>query len=63
MNEQELAEENKILLIRCGSHLYGTNTPESDEDFVGVFIPDTPYLLGLNTIEEVDNSIKGRDEV
>lgn len=52
MNEQELALKNLILKVRVGSHLYGTNTPESDEDFVGVFVPDTKYLLGLHFDEE-----------
>lgn len=30
---------NLIFECRFGSHLYGTNTPESDEDFRGVCIP------------------------
>lgn len=52
MNEQELVLKNLILKVRTGSHLYGTNTPESDEDFVGIFVPDAEYLLGLHFDEE-----------
>lgn len=38
-----------IFYTRFGSHLYGTNTPNSDEDFKGIFI------------ETLDNIILGRD--
>jgi len=31
--EKEMATKNKILEYRIGSHLYGTNTPTSDEDY------------------------------
>ena len=40
-----------------GSHLYGTNTPESDMDYTGVFIADEKYYFGLDKIEEVDMSL------
>lgn len=62
MKEQELAKERSILKVRVGSHLYGTNTPTSDEDFVGIFIPTAEYLLGLKHIEEVDAGVKDKDE-
>lgn len=40
--------ERKIIFkARVGSHLHGTNTPKSDEDFLGIFIPSTEDLLGL----------------
>ena len=29
----------------AGSHSYGTNTPESDEDFRGILIPPIEYYL------------------
>jgi len=35
----------KICKIRFGSHLYGTNTPESDEDYIGVFVPEERDIL------------------
>jgi hypothetical protein len=59
---RKLAEENCILKMRSGSHLYGTNTPQSDEDFVGIFLPPVDYILGLKTVEQVDFSTKDKDE-
>lgn len=47
-----------IYRIKTGSSLYGLQTSESDVDYVGVFIPKTDYLLGLKTVDEVDNSTK-----
>jgi hypothetical protein len=44
--------------IRVGSHLYGLQRPESDEDYMGVFMPKAEYLLGLKKVEEVDMSTK-----
>ena len=35
-----------VLLVRHGSHAYGTNTATSDEDFKGVAIPPKEYFLG-----------------
>lgn len=57
MNERKFAETGKILEYRVGSHLYGTNTPTSDEDFSGVFVAPEEYYLGLKTVEEVDLSV------
>jgi hypothetical protein len=57
MHEREIAEKNKILEIVTGSFLYGTNMPESDKDYVGVFMPDIEYVLGFRRCEEVDFSI------
>jgi predicted nucleotidyltransferase len=47
-----------IFKCRVGSHLYGLNTPQSDEDFLSVFIPNEEHILGLKKVEEVDNSTK-----
>lgn len=47
----------KILEIRVGSHLYGTNTATSDEDYSGVFIPEEDYVFGLLTVKEINESI------
>jgi len=38
--------KNTELLVRHGSNAYGTNTPESDEDFKGIAIPTKQYFLG-----------------
>jgi len=62
MKEREIAEKNKILVVRTGSHLYGTNTPESDEDFVGIFMPSEEYVYGFKKVDEVDLSVKDKDE-
>ena len=50
-------EGEVIVLMRFGSHLYGTETPESDTDYKGVFMPskrqvllgDIPKSVSLNT--------------
>lgn len=34
-----------LVLMKFGSHLYGTNTPASDTDYKGVFIPDMRDVL------------------
>lgn len=39
-------ENNTVLLVRHGSHAYGTNIDTSDEDFKGVAIPTKEYFLG-----------------
>jgi uncharacterized protein len=39
-------QDNTVLLVRHGSHAYGTNTPASDEDFKGIAIPPKEYYLG-----------------
>jgi uncharacterized protein len=51
---------DRKIIFRCkvGSHLYGLNTPESDIDYLSVFIPNSKDLLGLNKVEVIDNSTK-----
>lgn len=38
-----------------GSNAYGTNTPESDEDIGGVFIPSKEIILGVKHADVFDN--------
>ena len=45
MIEQILKEHNVIMLTRFGSHLYGTDTPESDTDYKGVYMPTKDQIL------------------
>lgn len=52
--EKNLVLDNCIGLIRGGSHLYGTNTPESDMDYVGFFIAPPEYVIGRKKIEIVE---------
>lgn len=41
---------NVVCLMRHGSHLYGLNTPNSDSDYKGVYIPDAvEALLGIDS--------------
>jgi RNA repair pathway DNA polymerase beta family len=43
-----MASERKIIFeCKIGSHLYGTSTVNSDEDYQGVFLPSEQDLLGL----------------
>jgi len=57
-NEHELEdfvhENNVILLTRFGSHLYGTDTPTSDVDYKGIFIPSLEDIL-LNRVKKSIN--------
>lgn len=62
MNYQEIAENNLILKIRSGSHLFGTNTPESDLDMVGVFLPTSQMLYGFANCEVVEMNVKAKDD-
>jgi len=47
-------------IFKCisGSRAYGTSTPASDVDLRGVFLTPTQLLLGLNTIEQIENQSK-----
>jgi hypothetical protein len=36
---------NKILEFKFGSHLYGTNTPSSDLDFKGIYLPTAQEIV------------------
>ena len=56
-DKQLIARENTILKIKSGSHLYGTNTETSDEDYVGIFMPDENMVFGFDNVKEVDSSI------
>lgn len=66
MVRQELKDGfncNLIYLCKSGSHLYKLNTPESDEDYVGVFIPDIAYYFGNKNIKIINSlSVKDKDK-
>ena len=42
---QGLESSQIICLMRFGSHLYGTDTPESDSDYKGVYMPSKEQVL------------------
>ena len=52
MTEKEMALRNCILMVRVGSQMYGTVTPTSDIDLVGVCIPDIDYVIGNKRFEQ-----------
>ena len=48
-------KDRTVLLVRHGSHAYGTNTPASDEDYKGITIPTKKYFLGaVNKFEQAE---------
>ena len=49
MEQEYIKDLNIIVLMEFGSHLYGTDTPQSDKDYKGVFLP-TFEQLALNNI-------------
>ncbi len=49
---QNKKKYKSIVLIRYGSHLYGTNTPQSDLDIKGVYLPSARDIL-LQRVEPV----------
>ncbi len=40
---------NTVVVMKFGSHLYGTNTPNSDEDYKGIYLP-TKREIFLNKV-------------
>ncbi len=62
MDLNKIADDNKIIEITVGSHLYGTNTPTSDLDYSGVFLPVKELVFGFQRVEEVDLSITDKNE-
>lgn len=44
---------NLIVQIKFGSHLYGTNTPQSDEDYKSVYIPEARDILLQRVVDSV----------
>lgn len=46
--EQQLGIGKTILLGQVGSKAYGTNTPTSDDDFMGIVVPPMSYYTGLD---------------
>jgi len=55
-------KDNIILEVLTGSHLYGTNTETSDNDYVGIFIPPKEYVIGLREVKEVFAGVSSKDD-
>jgi hypothetical protein len=62
MDFRQIANDNRILEIRVGSHLFGTDTPESDLDLFGVFMPSEEMVFGFQRCEEVDLGTTHKDD-
>ena len=63
MVKERVSEFGRLLfLTQTGSKLYGTDTPTSDDDYVGVFLAKPEYYLGFKEVREIDASIKDKDE-
>ncbi len=47
-----------LMLCRFGSHLYGTDTPDSDTDYKGVFMPTSEMVLMGEIPKSINNNVK-----
>lgn len=57
-------QDRTVLLVRHGSHAYGTNTATSDEDFKGIAIPPKNYFLGtMHRFEQAELKAPDPDAV
>jgi hypothetical protein len=61
MDFKKIAENNRILEIRVGSHLFGTTTSDSDIDYYGIFMPNEEMVYGFQQCNEVDFSVVSKD--
>jgi uncharacterized protein len=55
-NIKKIVEEYRIGLFLVGSYLYGTNLPQSDKDYMGIFIEPPDYVIGRKRIDEINLS-------
>ena len=61
MDMTEFAQNNKILEVMTGSHLYGTATETSDYDYIGIFMPPEDAIFGLASVSEVNLGTESKD--
>jgi len=54
MNIKEMVDRGTILKIISGSCMYGTNTVDSDKDYIGICIPIKDYILGMHKFEQLE---------
>ena len=54
MDIKQIVERGTILKTISGSHLYGTNTENSDKDCVGVCIPTKDYIIGMYKFDQLE---------
>lgn len=51
--------QNQILKVQNGSKLYGTDTPQSDDDYMGIFVEPPQYLFSLRQAKTVNFHDRG----
>lgn len=61
MDFSEKAKKNVILKVRVGSHLFGTDTEESDLDMYGIFMPFDEIVYGSYKCENVNLDTVAKD--
>lgn len=54
--------EHQILKLQNGSKLYGTDTPQSDDDYVAVFVEPAEYLFSLRHADSIPLHDRGPEE-
>ena len=54
MDIKQITEQGTILKIISGSYMYGTNTPNSDKDYIGICIPTKDYIIGMHRFEQLE---------
>lgn len=47
------ADMDLVVQIKFGSYLYGTNTPQSDEDYKSVYVPEAREILLQRVVDSV----------
>ena len=57
----ENVEPEIAMLCRFGSHLYGTNTPDSDTDYKGIFMPTKEMILLGKIPKSINNNKKKKE--
>lgn len=64
MKEQKIKGKTLLLKVLVGSQAYGTSTPQSDEDFKGIYLETIQnILLGKNKSDKRNQITVSKDEV
>lgn len=54
MNSKQMVNTSTILKIVSGSRMYGTNSTDTDTDYIGICIPTKDYILGIYKFEQLE---------